>query len=66
MIRPQTAARWVARAATDERFTATTGRHFMLGRRAPSPLGTRSQTRASRLWDASVELTQRSLSATSC
>jgi NAD(P)-dependent dehydrogenase (short-subunit alcohol dehydrogenase family) len=58
MIRPETAARWVARAATDARLANTTGRHFMLGHRAPSPPGSRSHRRASRLWDASVELTQ--------
>jgi NAD(P)-dependent dehydrogenase (short-subunit alcohol dehydrogenase family) len=58
MIRPQTAARWVARAATDERLASTTGRHFMLGHRAPTPPGTRSRKRAARLWDASVELTK--------
>ena len=58
MIRPTTAARWVGRAATDERFVNTTGRHFMLGRRVPSPPGSRNHRRVSRLWDASVELTQ--------
>jgi NAD(P)-dependent dehydrogenase (short-subunit alcohol dehydrogenase family) len=65
MISPQTAARWVARAAADERFASTTGRHFMLGHRSPSPLGTRSRTGASRLWEASVELTASSPSVTS-
>jgi hypothetical protein len=65
MIRPQTAARWVARAATDERLLSTTGRHFMLGHRAPTPLGTRSHKRAARLWDASIELTTSSLSTNS-
>ena len=64
MIGPQTAARWVARAATDERLARTTGRHFMLGHRAPSPPGTRSRARATRLWDASLELTESSLSTT--
>ena len=64
MIRPETAARWVARAATDERLAGTTGRHFMLGHRAPTPLGTRSRRRATRLWDASVELTASSLLTT--
>lgn len=63
MIRPQAAARWVARAATDERFASTTGRHFMLGHRAPTPPGTRSRRRAARLWDASVELTAGSRSS---
>ena len=58
MIRPERAARWLARAATDERFANTTGRHFMLGHRVPSPPGSRNHRRASRLWDASVELTQ--------
>jgi NAD(P)-dependent dehydrogenase (short-subunit alcohol dehydrogenase family) len=64
MIRPQTAAQWVARAATDGRFASTTGRHFMLGHRAPTPPGTRNHTRATRLWDASIELTRSSLSTT--
>jgi hypothetical protein len=64
MIRPETAARWVARAAIDERFASTTGRHFMLGHRSPTPPGTRNRTRATRLWDASVELTRSSLSTT--
>jgi NAD(P)-dependent dehydrogenase (short-subunit alcohol dehydrogenase family) len=62
MIKPQTAARWVARAATDERLASTTGRHFMLGHQAPTPPGTRNRKRAARLWDASTELTSRSLS----
>ena len=65
MIRPETAARWVARAATDERFASTTGRHFMLGHRAPTPPGTRNRKRARRLWDASVELTTKSVSTAS-
>jgi NAD(P)-dependent dehydrogenase (short-subunit alcohol dehydrogenase family) len=64
MVSPRTPARWVARAATDERFAGTTGRHFMLGHRSPSPLGTRSRRRAARLWEASVELTASSRSAT--
>jgi NAD(P)-dependent dehydrogenase (short-subunit alcohol dehydrogenase family) len=62
MIRPQTAAQWVASAATDERWASTTGRHFMLGHRAPTPPGTRNSKRAARLWDASNELTTHSLS----
>lgn len=62
MIRPQTAARWVARAATDERLASTTGRHFMLGHRVPTPPGTRSRKRAARLWEASTGLTTISLS----
>jgi len=56
MIRPATAARWVARVAVDERLAGTTGRHFMLGRRAPSPPGSRSRRRAARLWDVSTEV----------
>jgi NAD(P)-dependent dehydrogenase (short-subunit alcohol dehydrogenase family) len=63
MIRPQTAALWVARAATDERLASTTGHHFMLGHQAPTPPGTRNRKRAARLWDASTELTNGSLSA---
>lgn len=58
MIQPQTAARWVASAAVDERFAATTGRHIMFGRRAPSPPGSRSQRTASRLWNASAAATE--------
>jgi retinol dehydrogenase-14 len=50
-------ARWVVRAAADEKLAGTTGRHFMLGRRVPSPVGSRNQRRASRLWDVSVDLT---------
>jgi NAD(P)-dependent dehydrogenase (short-subunit alcohol dehydrogenase family) len=64
MIAPETAARWVARAATDERFAGTTGRHFMLGHRVPSAPGTRNPKRAGRLWDASAELTTSFLSTT--
>ena len=64
MIRPQTAAHWVSRAATDERFASTTGRHFMLGHRTPTPPGTRSRKRASRLWDLSIELTRNPLPTT--
>ena len=37
MIRPQTAAHWVASAAVDDRFAATSSRRIMFGRRAPSP-----------------------------
>lgn len=59
MIRPARAARWVARAALDEKLSRTTGRHFMLGHRVPSPPGSRSRSRASRLWDASTDLTTR-------
>ncbi len=59
MIRPTTAARWVARVAVEPRLARTTGRHFMLGHRAPSPPGRRSRRQASRLWRASVELTSK-------
>jgi NAD(P)-dependent dehydrogenase (short-subunit alcohol dehydrogenase family) len=59
MIRPATAARWVARAALDEKLSRTTGRHSMLGHRVPSPPGSRSRSRASRLWDVSTDLTTR-------
>ena len=58
MIRPATAARWVARAAIDPRLASTTGRHFQFGHRAPSPPGSRSRRQATRLWDASSELTR--------
>jgi NAD(P)-dependent dehydrogenase (short-subunit alcohol dehydrogenase family) len=61
MIRPQTAARWVARAATDERLASTTGHHFMLGHQAPTPPGSRNRNRAARLWEASTQLTTRSV-----
>ena len=61
MIRPATAARWVARAAIDPRLASTTGRHFQFGHRAPSPPGSRSRRQATRLWDVSSDLT-RSLS----
>ena len=57
MIRPETAARWVVRAAVDPSLSHTTGRHFLLGHRAPSPPGSRSGRRAARLWEASSELT---------
>jgi NAD(P)-dependent dehydrogenase (short-subunit alcohol dehydrogenase family) len=57
MIRPARPARWVARAALDEKLAGTTGRHFMLGRRVPSPAGSRNRRRASRLWTVSVDLT---------
>jgi len=57
MIRPQTAAHWVASAAVDDRFAATSGRHIMFGRRAPSPPASRSQRAASRLWKASAAAT---------
>jgi retinol dehydrogenase-14 len=59
MIRPATAARWVARAALDEKLSRTTGRHFMLGHRVPRFPGSRSRSRTSRLWDASTDLTTR-------
>ena len=57
MVRPARPARWVARAALDEKLAGTTGRHFMLGRRVPRPPGSRNRRRASRLWDVSVNLT---------
>jgi hypothetical protein len=57
MVRPARPARWVARAALDEKLAGTTGRHFMLGRRVPSPPGSRNRRRASRLWKVSVDLT---------
>jgi NAD(P)-dependent dehydrogenase (short-subunit alcohol dehydrogenase family) len=57
MIRPETAARWVVRAAVDPKLSRTTGRHFLLGHRAPTPPVSRSRGRAARLWDASSELT---------
>ena len=57
MIRPQTAARWVVRAAIDPKLSHTTGRHFLLGHRALSPPGSRSRRHAARLWDASSDLT---------
>jgi retinol dehydrogenase-14 len=57
MVPPARPARWVARAALDEKLAGTTGRHFMLGRRVPSPPGSRSRRRASRLWEVSVDLT---------
>ena len=56
MIKPATAARWVARVATDPNLEGTTGRHFMLGHRAPSWPGSRSHRKATRLWDATTEL----------
>ena len=52
-----TSARWVARAAPTSRLADTTGRHFILGRRVPSPPGSRNRRRASRLWKVSVDLT---------
>jgi NAD(P)-dependent dehydrogenase (short-subunit alcohol dehydrogenase family) len=58
MIQPQTAARWVASASVDERFAATTGRHIMFGRPAPSPPASRSQRTAGRLWNASAAATE--------
>jgi len=58
MIQPQTAARWIARAALDKRFAATTGRHIMFGHRAPSPPASRSQRSARRLWEASAAATE--------
>ncbi|HEY1521242.1 MAG TPA: SDR family NAD(P)-dependent oxidoreductase [Solirubrobacteraceae bacterium] len=57
MVRPARPARWVARAALDEKLAGTTGRHFMLGRRVPSPPESRNRRRASRLWKVSVDLT---------
>ncbi len=57
MLRPARPARWVARAALDEKLAGTTGRHFMLGRRVPGPPGSRNRRRASRLWTVSVDLT---------
>ena len=57
MVRPARPARWVARAALDEKLAGTTGQHFMLGRRVPSPPGSRNRRRASRLWKVSVDLT---------
>ena len=57
MLRPARPARWVARAALDEKLAGTTGRHFMLGRRVPSPPGSRNRRRATRLWTVSVDLT---------
>ena len=56
MIRPATAARWIARVATDPKLAGTTGRHFMLGRRARSWPGSRSHRQAARLWDATTDL----------
>jgi hypothetical protein len=56
MIRPATAARWVARVATDPTLADTTGRHFTLGHRVPSWPGSRNHKNAARLWDASVDL----------
>jgi NAD(P)-dependent dehydrogenase (short-subunit alcohol dehydrogenase family) len=56
MIKPATAARWVARVATDPNLEGTTGRHFMLGHRAPGWPGSRSHRKATRLWDATTEL----------
>jgi NAD(P)-dependent dehydrogenase (short-subunit alcohol dehydrogenase family) len=58
MIQPQTAARWIASAAVDERFAATTGRHIMFGHRAPSPPASRNQRTANRLWEASAAATE--------
>ena len=57
MVPPARPARWVARAALDEKLAGTTGRHFMLGRRVPGPPGSRNRRRASRLWDVSANLT---------
>ena len=57
MVPPARPARWVARAALDEKLAGTTGRHFMLGRRVPSPPGSWNRRRASRLWEVSVDLT---------
>lgn len=54
MIQPQTAARWIASAAVDERFAATSGHHVMFGHRAPSPPASRSKRTATRLWEASA------------
>ncbi len=63
MVRPARPARWVARAALDEKLAGATGRHFMLGRRVPSPPGSRNRRRASRLWKVSVDLTTPSRTA---
>jgi retinol dehydrogenase-14 len=63
MVSPTRPARWVLRAALEEKLATTTGRHFMLGRRVPSPAGSQNQRRASRLWDVSVDLTTHSPSA---
>ena len=57
MVRPARPAQWVARAALDEKLAGATGRHFMLGRRVPSPPGSRNRRQASRLWEVSVEMT---------
>jgi len=62
MIKPATAARWVARVATDPNLEGTTGRHFMLGHRAPSWPGSRSHRKADRLWAATTELLATSIS----
>ena len=57
MVPPARPAKWVARAALDEKLAGTTGRHFLLGRCAPSLAAIRNHRRASRLWEVSVDLT---------
>jgi NAD(P)-dependent dehydrogenase (short-subunit alcohol dehydrogenase family) len=56
MINPGTAARWVASVASDEKFAQTTGRHVILGRRAPRWIPGHGRRRALRLWNVADDL----------
>lgn len=63
MVPPARPARWVARAALDEKLAGTTGHHFILGRRVPSLAGGHNHHQARRLWEVSDNLTSLSQSS---